>query len=509
MFSKVNTFGLSGVKGFSVTVETNISKGIPVFDIVGLGNEAVRESRKRVRAAVENQGFKFPQGKITLNLAPADRRKQGTYLDLAVAIGILAASGLSVSRNLDDFAVVGELSLNGDVRGVRGIIPMIVYGISQGIKKFIIPYDNARELSEEAFSDKAEIYPVNSINEAISVLKGQATVSDFYVKNDYFDDETEICDFSSIIGQKAAKRALEIAVSGNHNILMIGAAGCGKTLMAKAVRDIMVPMSFEEAFETSQIYSAAGINDRGMTRKRPFRAVHSCVTKAALSGGGRPFEIGEVSLAHNGVLFIDELSEVNVNAIDALRQPLEEKIVRVNYCGMKEIIPANFMLVAASNPCPCGNLYERDTPCNCSPSAIKRYNGRISAPILDRIDIQIPVRKIKAAQLDGHDGDTSEVIRQRVFNTRSIQNERYKQEKFNTNGELSRNNVNKYCRLNTNCRKLLDKAVDTMGISLRGYEKVVKVARTIADMDVRENIEEGDIAEALQYRFFDRREVAA
>ena len=515
MFSKVNTFGISGVRGFCISAEANITKGIPCFDVVGLGSEAVRESRKRVKAAIENQGYNFPLGRITLNLAHADTKKQGTALDLPIALSILSASGAVHCEKSENFGVIGELSLNGQVRGVRGVVPMIYLGIKENVRRFIVPRENLHEIAPDFYGDDVEIFPVSTLREAAEAFCGKSKCFEFAMEehdgekvNVEADDE-EVCDFGDIVGQNAAKRALEIAVSGNHNILLIGAVGCGKTLMAKAARDIMVPLSKEEAFETSMIYSIAGIKRNGSFLTRPFRCVHSNVTRAALTGGGRPFELGEISLAHNGILFIDEMSEISGYVTDSLRQPLEEKYARVNNCGLKEIVPANFMLIGATNPCPCGNLYEAKGQCTCSPQLIKKFGGRLSAPVMDRIDIQIPVKRIQVSQLREKSNETSVDIRKRVLKTREIQAERYKKERFNTNGELTRNCISRYCPISASSKRILERAVETMGISFRGYEKVIKVARTIADMEARENIEDEDVCEALQYRIFERRENAA
>ncbi len=517
MFSKVNTFGISGARAFQVFVEADISKGIPYFDVVGLGNEAVKESRKRVRAAIVNGGYQFPLGRITLNLAPAGMRKQGTYLDLAIAVGILRSAGV-IKRNIDEFAVVGELSLNGDVKPVKGILPMIVLGIKKGIKKFIVPYENGNEArSARVFDNNVNVYTVKSLNDAVSVLLGDK-LRIYECLSTAISNNSAQCfdkinlkqydyDFCNILGQESAKRALEVAAAGHHNVLMMGSAGSGKTMMARALRSIMKPLSIEESFEVSQIYSIAGLNDEGvLSSEIPFRAVHCGVTRAALVGGGRPPELGEISLAHNGILFIDELSEVSRSAIEALRQPLEDRFIRLSNCGVREILPADFMLVGASNPCPCGNLYEPEGVCTCSPSQIRNYTQKISVPILDRIDIHIPVTKVKIsdASEENSAAERSFKIRERLSRAIEMQEKRYSGESFKFNSGLTGNSLHKYCTLDKNTKALLSRAADSMGFSMRACGKIIKVARTIADIDGREKINEGDMAEALQYRCFDR-----
>lgn len=517
MFSKLNTFGISGARVFAITVETDIARGIPNFEVVGLGNEAVRESRKRVRSAIVNQGFPFPQGRITLNLAPAGLRKQGTSLDLPIAVGILMSMGAIPARHFPDCALIGELSLDGGVRGIKGILPMVVLGIRNGIRHFIIPAEN----EEEALLVKEEIsvYPVRSLGEAVLILKsGKNREGNFFRgktekgKIPFQPGETQPeWDFSDVAGQEGTKRALEIAASGGHNIIMFGSAGCGKTMMARCLAGIMPPMTFEESFAVSQIYSIAGITENGsaMIRERPFRMVHAGVTRAALIGGGRPLSLGEVSLAHGGVLFIDEFSEVDRNAVEALRQPLEEKQVRIHHCGVYECVPADFMLVAASNPCPCGNLYEGNGSCTCSPLQIRNYLARISGPILDRIDIQTAVKRVRADRIGQKEGEPSARIRERVIRTREIQTERFRKEEFRVNAAISRNCLEKYCGIPPAARRFLSGAIERFGLSVRAYEKILKVARTIADMEGREQILEEDLAEALQYRCMERQEAEA
>ena len=517
MFSKINTFGISGARAFAIAVETDIVRGIPSFEVVGLGNEAVRESRKRVRSAIINQGFPFPQGRITLNLAPAGQRKQGTSLDLPIAAGILMSMGVIPARSFPDCAMVGELSLDGSVRGVKGVLPMIVLGIKNGVRHFIVPAENEEEslLAEESVS----VYPVKNLGEAVAVLKSSRDRNGNFAKGRTVKkcEPFKPCqwktawDFADVIGQEGAKRALEIAASGGHNVLMFGSAGCGKTMMARCLAGIMPPMSFDEAFAVSQIYSIAGITENGsaLIRERPFRAVHAGVTRSALIGGGRPLSLGEVSLAHEGVLFIDEFSEVNRDAVEALRQPLEEKLVRIHHYGVSETIPANFMLVAAANPCPCGNLYEGGGRCTCSPLRIQNYLSRISVPILDRIDIQTAVKRVKADMIGQRSGESSLTVRERVIKAREIQTKRFQNEDFKVNAAISRNCLEKYCSVPSCTRQFLKEAIDRFGLSVRAYEKILKVARTIADMAERDRISEEDIAEALQYRCMERQEAEA
>jgi len=624
MISRIVTFGLSGTRAFRVTVETDITRGIPYYDIVGLGSEAVRESRKRIRAAIINQRYDFPSGHVTQNLAPADVRKVGSSFDLPLALGILCAgeerrrgdeggygreseyyelrrlagvpetpeeiNGDEAFLNGDDaggtlgtgrntgpgearhspggegnagtVGVVGELSLDGTVRPVKGVLPAAVCCREEGIGRIIIPFENYEEAS---LCPEIEIWPVKTLREAadayacdperFSEYSGKAREAAHALltfernialrKNDQADtagcempasgengkpdcgngkescdseaksgNQTglaegtgaeDYCDLADVYGQHGAKRALEIAAAGKHNLLMVGSPGCGKSMLAVCLKGILPDMTFEEFFETSQIYSSCGMErELGGIERRPFRAVHRGITRTALIGGGKPLEIGEVSLAHNGVLFLDELSEMPRGIVESLRQPLEEKKVFVNNCGIKEMLPANFLFVGAANPCPCGNYYEKSGKCTCSYAAVTGYASRISGAILDRMDIRVNMRSVDAERIGNRDSEPSAAVKKRVEAARQIQRERYRNRPFSANGDIDNISYVKECELSPSIRKLLSGAVENFGLSVRAYEKIVKVARTIADLDGREMISEDDVLESLQYRGCER-----
>ncbi|MCR5693472.1 MAG: YifB family Mg chelatase-like AAA ATPase [Clostridia bacterium] len=518
MVSKITTFGLSGTRSFRVIVETDIARGIPYFEIVGLGSETVRESRKRIRSAVLNRGFEMPPGRVTQNLAPADVRKLGTGFDLPLAAGLLKAWE-GRTENYENIGVIGELSLDGSLVPVKGVLPAVVCGKSCGIVDFIIPRDNYGEAS---MCPGVNIYPAGDLREAMEAL--DLWPGKFREKCEAFEkaepgknasegaeggeadppagfEEYGQYDFMDVFGQKSAKRALEIAAAGKHNVLMTGSPGCGKTLLAKCFAGILPDMNFDEYFEVMQIYSSCGVRRPEEQRfRRPFRTIHHGITRSALTGGGKPLEIGEVSLAHNGVLFFDELSETPKQVVEALRQPLEDKKVFVSNYGTREILPADFILVGAANPCPCGNLFEKPGKCVCTQAAIASYASRISGAVLDRIDIKINMRSVSGDKIGAEKDEPSSVIRERVKKARNIQTERYKSEGFRANGDIDNVNYVKACSLTDSSVKILKKAADSMGFSVRSYEKVIKIARTVADLDGRESVSEDDILESLSYR---------
>lgn len=507
MVSNVKSFGLAGMRGFVVEVETNLARGIPSLDIVGLGDVAVREARKRVRTALENQGFDYPLGRIVINLAPADQRKEGACLDLPMAMGILAAQGLVPFGNLRDVAFLGELSLDGSLRKVRGLLPMLLACSQAGITRCIVPSTN-----EENYRlvKGVSVYPAENLRQVMDiVLTKQFTPPPFprhlSVPSPLGFSEEE-ADFCQVFGQSRAKRALEIAAAGHHNVLLLGAPGCGKSLMARCMPSILPPMTEEEQLEVASVYSVAGLFSQTAegVLHRPFRAVHASVTSAALIGGGRPVMPGEISLAHHGVLFLDEMAEMNRQAIESLRQPLESGFITVSRQGETVRYPALFLLVGTANPCRCGYLLEGEGKCRCTPLQISGYLSSLSKPILDRIDIHLPVHSVKYAQINGEKGEASSTIRERVRLARLCQKERYRTEPISFNTQLTRNMFAKYCELDLVSRKLLERAVDDLGFSVRGYEKVVKIARTIADLAGQEKILQEHVAEALQYRWFDR-----
>ena len=515
MVSKITTFGLSGTRAFRVTVETDIERGIPYYDIVGLGSETVRESRKRIKSAILNQEFEFPPGHVVQNLAPADIRKTGTGYDLPIAAGILKAKkgGTGATENI---GIIGELSLDGGVLPVKGVLPSVVCGRECGIFDFIVPDGN---YEEALMCPGVYIYPAKDLNSAMQAadlnpedfrkicVKMRESLKTAVESSGAADgegsegDDVGHYDFGDVFGQNGAKRALEIAAAGKHNVLMTGSPGCGKTFLAKCFAGILPDMCFEESFDVMQIYSSCGMpRRRDEIFKRPFRVIHQGITRSALIGGGKPLEIGEASLAHNGVLFFDELSETPKNVIEALRQPLEEKKVYVSTYGTREALPADFIFVGAANPCPCGNLLEKNGKCTCSPSAIAGYRSRISGAILDRIDIKIAMRSVGSDMIGGKREEPSRVIRERVVKAREIQRERYKGERFDSNGDIDNVNYVRACSITKSSKQILEKATDAMGLSVRSYEKIIKVARTVADLDGRDSIRDDDILESLSYR---------
>jgi len=506
LFSKIETFYLKGFRGVRIEAETDISRGIPDFRIIGLCSVGIHESAKRVRTAIVNSGFAFPKGRVTVNLAPADVKKDGSGFDLPVAIGILAASGLIPSENLCGVAVLGELSLNGTVKPVRGALPMLAQIDSQHIKKIIVPEGNLRELRCLGL----RVAGVSSLAEAVDVIKKgeDAFKVSESVLPDSEDDIGEKYDFADVFGQEDVKRAIEIAVSGRHNILFMGSRGSGKSMLAKCIPGIMPKMSRAEALSTASVYSAAGLfmhDECNISAVRPFREVHPGISMTELTGG-RDTGIGEINLAHNGVLYIDEITEMRPPLIDALRLPLENRYSLYVKDGMTEKIPADFLFVGTANPCKCGNLFEGADKCICNRSQIRNRLSKISLPIADRIDMHIPVRSVKFSDFGKKASESSADIRARIKRTTEIQDERYKNEKLKRNGRLDRRLTERYCRLCSSGKNLLETAVNEMGFSVRGCEKVLRIARTIADMDCREEISKHDISEALQYRMLDRKE---
>ncbi len=508
MTAHINTFGLRGVNGFLVDAEINISKGLPYLDIIGMGNTAVRESAGRIRAAIENMGYDMPLGRITVNLAPAGVRKEGACYDLAIAMGILKCAGCDMPHS-GRFGFIGELSLDGFLRPVRGVLSMVKEAARIGIRKCIVPVENA---DEAALIDSCEIYPVASVQEAVHTVcsfsdgSGEVRTPWKYSGGTRMRDMRgeARADFADVKGQEQAVRAAELAAAGGHNILFMGAPGCGKTMIATRMAGILPELTKEEALEVTPVYSVLNMPESAsLITRPPFRTVYPDVTKAGLTGGGGTPVPGEISLAHKGILFLDELAEFGRNVIQCLRQPMETGAVSISRCGETVTFPAEFMLVAASNPCRCGNLFENGK-CICTPFQAKEYLSRISRPVLDRIDIQVPVRRVDLENTEsGHTGESSEAIRDRVIKARLIQSERYRNESVRLNGRLDGALVRKYCAVDAECERLLRICADREGISVRGYEKILKIARTAADLEGRRDITSKDIAEAVQYRFLD------
>lgn len=505
MFSRVETFYLSGIRGERIDVEIDISRGIPDFKIIGLCGAGIHESAKRVRTAVINSGFSFPKGKVTVNLAPADMKKDGSGFDLPIAIGILVACGIIPAEKLQNIALIGELSLDGSIKAVRGVLPMVSQIGKSKVKKFIVPDDNICELQGIGIS----VCGVSNLKSAVDVICSETDMFEIpemlTVEN---DDIGEKYDFADVSGQLDVKRAIEIAVSGKHNILFMGSRGCGKSMLAKCIPGLMPDMSRDEALATASVYSAAGLflkGDRYLTYKRPFREIHPNISQTSLTGK-QDNGIGEINLAHNGVLYIDEITEMKPSLIDSLRLPLENKYSLYTKNGITEKIPADFLLVATANPCKCGNLFEGADKCMCSRVQIRQRLSKISLPIADRIDIQLPVRSVKFSEYGVKCGETSDAVKKRIARTIEIQECRYKEIELKQNGRAGRHMIERYCKMRNDAKGLLENAVNDLGFSVRGVEKVLRVARTIADMECREEISKYDIAEALEYRMLDRRE---
>lgn len=501
MFSKVKTCILNGLEGTLVEVETDISKGIPTFSIVGLGDTAIKESKERVRSAISNSDYEFPLGRLITNLVPANYKKEGTHLDLPIAVGILKGIGI-INSDLDSIAFLGELSLDGKINKVDGVLPSLIFLREIGIEKVIIPFENRKEGD---ILNSFTIIPVKNLNQLVNYLNGRENIETEVEKQESIIEEYSV-DFKDVKGQDGAKRAIEICAAGFHNLLIIGPRGVGKSMLAKRIPTIMPKLSLEESIEITKIYSIAGmLEENGLIQKRPFRSPHHTISTTALSGGGRIPKPGELSLSHRGILFMDELPEFKKSAIEVLRQPLEDKEVSISRVNGKVKYPSDIMLVAAMNPCSCGN-YGTDSPCSCSQTSIDRYLKKISGPVLDRIDLHIEVGKVKYEDLDRRSmGESSAKIRKRVEKARLIQKERFKEEGINFNSQMSSRQVGKYCELDLETRNFLKDMFDKLDLSVRAYDKILKIARTIADLDGSLDIDLIHIAEVMQYRTLDRK----
>ena len=503
MIARVQSYALSGLDGVAVTVEADVSKGLPSYEMVGLPDAAVKESKERVKSAVKNSALDFPAHRVTINLAPAYVKKEGSAFDLPVAISLLLAYG-ELEANVDGVIFLGELALNGDLRPVTGVLPSIISARDKGFQKFVIPKDNEKEAG---YIHGVEVYAAKTLREVVDHFSGLSPLSktqttEFSARN---GENKNSYDLSFVKGQEIAKRALEVAVAGGHNILFVGPPGSGKTMLARSIPSVMPDMSFDEALEITKIHSVAGtLGEAGIVEQRPFRSPHHTATTVSLCGGGnKTVHPGEISLSHGGVLFLDELPEYKRSSLEALRQPLEDGVITISRSGGTVTYPASFMLCASMNPCPCGHYGSKKRRCTCTPNDIRKYRARVSGPLLDRIDIQVEVDGVEYDALVSETmEESSATVKARADRARKIQRERFQNGNVNTNAEMGEKETREYCKLDKECENVLREAFESLHLSARARSRILKVARTIADLELSENITPDHLYEAISYRTY-------